>query len=73
MPFLFFIVDTLPFLITVVLLAFVIFVFRKVASYMWIGRDTNNPFFMSVMAATYALSTWVYFNKIYPGSTPSVR
>jgi hypothetical protein len=45
-------------------------VIKKLITFMWLGKDTNNPFFMSVMAAAYALSTWVYFIRIFPG-TPS--
>lgn len=67
-PLLFFFIDTLPFLATVVVLAAIFVFIRRLISYMWLGKDTNNPFFMSVMAAAYALSTWVYFIKIFPGS-----
>jgi hypothetical protein len=67
-PLLFFIIDTLPFLATVAVLAAIFIFIRRLISYMWLGKDTNNPFFMSVMAAAYALSTWVYFIKIFPGS-----
>lgn len=65
-PLLFFIIDTLPFLATVAVLAAIFIFIRRLISYMWLGKDTNNPFFMSVMAAAYALSTWVYFIKIFP-------
>lgn len=65
-PLFFFVIDTLPFLATVVVLAAMFMGVKKLISLMWLGKDTNNPFFMSVMASAYALSTWVYFIKVFP-------
>jgi len=65
-PLFFFLIDALPFYALVVVMAALFIVIKKLITFMWLGKDTNNPFFMSVMAAAYALSTWVYFIRIFP-------
>jgi ankyrin repeat protein len=65
-PLILFIIDSLPFVVAFFVIIAIVTCFRKLLSYTWLSKDTNNPFFMSLMAASYALSTWIYFVEILP-------
>jgi ankyrin repeat protein len=64
-PIIFFVLDSLGFLPAVVVVVGLIYLSKRLLGHLWLGKDTNNPFFMSVMASSYALSTWYYFVHIY--------
>jgi len=64
-PLVFYLLDNLPFVPAFLVIALAIFATKRYLGPLWLGKDTNNPFFMSVMASSYALSTWYYFARVY--------